>query len=128
MTTLTSKDLLDAARNAIEFVTPAQATEHLTHQDVVIVDVRDSAELNDGGTIEGAVHVPRGGLEFALDPASEFAHPDLTSGKDLIFLCGSGSRAAFAAKLAVDFGCRAKCLDGGFKRWKAEGHAVTDRW
>ncbi|MEM8988593.1 MAG: rhodanese-like domain-containing protein [Pseudomonadota bacterium] len=124
MSKVTSADLIAAAKAAIDHISVDDAKPLAGGGDVVFVDVRDSKEL-EAGAIPGAVHAPRGGLEFALDPASDFAVAELVSGKRLVMVCGSGGRAAFATKLAKDMGHDAVCLEGGFKGWKAGGGPVA---
>ena len=126
MATTTSAELMAAARSAIRYISLDDAKPLVDDPNTVFVDVRDSKELSDSGTIPGALHVPRGGLEFALDAASDFAMPELTSGKQLVLVCGSGARATFATKLAQDLGQNAICLEGGFKAWKASGAPVNE--
>jgi rhodanese-related sulfurtransferase len=93
---------------------------------VVFVDVREGEEIARLGKIEGAVHVPRGVLEFYIDPDSSL-HMDLfSSGKKLVFYCESGGRSLLAAKLAMDMGVTdAVHLEGGFKAWVDAGGATT---
>ena len=123
MGNVTSAQLLAEAKAAIDHVSVQDARSQADDGSAVLVDIRDSKEL-DAGAIPGAVHAPRGGLEFALDAQSDFAMPELTAGKRLIMVCGSGGRAAFATKLARDMGHDAACLEGGFKGWKAAGAPV----
>lgn len=125
MTLVTSNELLAEARKNIDYVSVDEAKTLHGSDDVVFVDIRDSKELVDPGAIPGAIHAPRGGLEFSLDPASELANPKLNSGKRLIMVCGSGGRATLATKLAKDMGHDAVCLEGGFKGWKAAGGPVA---
>ena len=118
MDPLSSAKLVADARSQIEHMDATAVYGVLTSPEYVIVDVRDSSEL-ESGFIPGSVHSHRGGLEFALDPASAMKDEQLTSGATLIMVCGSGGRAALATKLALDFGHRAICLDGGMKAWRA---------
>src|SRR5260370_1231708 len=66
--------------------------------DVVVVDVRDAPELATGGKIKGAVHVPRGMLEFRADPESPYHNPALRKEKTAVLYCASGGRSALAGK------------------------------
>jgi rhodanese-related sulfurtransferase len=66
--------------------------------DVVVVDVRDAPELATGGKIKGAVHVPRGMLEFRADPESPYHNPALRKEKTVVLYCASGGRSALAGK------------------------------
>ena len=120
MATLKSADLVAEAKAAIKHVSVDEVKTKLGDGSHVIVDVRDSAELQ-AGKIPGAVHAHRGGLEFALDPDSDFANPALTGGKTLVMVCGSGGRASLATQLALGFGHDAVCLEGGMKAWTAAG-------
>lgn len=119
MTKVTSADLLKAARAEINHLSVADAQALQQANEAVLVDIRDSKEL-EAGAITGAIHAPRGGLEFALDPASGMGMPALLEAPHLIMVCGSGGRAALATKLAQDMGHNASCLDGGFKAWSSQ--------
>lgn len=120
---MTSAERVAAAKAAIESMDIETAKDLIEDDRYVFVDVRDSAEL-DSGKIPGAVHAHRGGLEFALDKASEFSNAELIGGKTLIMVCGSGGRAALATKLANEFGLTAVCLVGGMKGWRAANGAI----
>ena len=61
------KDMLAAANSAVPRIQPADLRDRMSKGDVVLVDVRDAPELATGGKIKGAVHVPRGMLEFRAD-------------------------------------------------------------
>jgi rhodanese-related sulfurtransferase len=108
------------ARRVIGQITPSEAHAALSDERVLFVDIRDSSELS-AGMIEGAYHCPRGGLEFAFDATSDLGDKALLSGRRLVFVCGSGGRAALATKLAGEFGLDAVCLEGGMRAWKAAG-------
>lgn len=71
---------------------------------VVFVDVREGEELKKTGKLRGAVHVPRGFLEFYADPTSPTHKPELGAGKKLVLYCGSGSRSALGAKALLEMG------------------------
>ncbi len=120
MSAKTAQQMLDAAKAEINYMSVEDAKALHKDGSVLFVDLRDSKEL-EGGMIAGAVHAPRGGLEFALDPTSELARPELNAGKRLVMVCGAGGRATLATKLAKDMGYDAVCLAGGFKAWKEAG-------
>ena len=71
------KDMLAAANSAVPRIQPADLRDRMSKGDVVVVDVRDAPELATGGKIKGAVHVPRGMLEFRADPESPYHNPAL---------------------------------------------------
>jgi len=83
--------------------------------DVLIVDVRDAAELASGGKLKGAVHVSRGMLEFRADPESPYYNPAFQKDKTILVYCASGGRSALSGKTLKDFGYRSVFNAGGFK-------------
>jgi hypothetical protein len=95
---------------------------------VRFVDIRDVRELEREGQIPGAVHAPRGMLEFWVDPESPYYKPVLGQDQDLVLYCQSGWRSALATATLVDMGVeRIAHVDGGFAAWKAAGNPVADR-
>ena len=68
---ITSKDLLDAANAVVPRIDAATA-QHKMEQGALLLDIRDSTELEKMGRAEGSHHVPRGMLEFRADPASPY--------------------------------------------------------
>jgi rhodanese-related sulfurtransferase len=79
------KELLAEANAAVETIPAAAATHLFGDPTVVFVDIRDSAELARDGKIPGAVHVPRGSLEFAVDPESPMHKPVFGEQKKFVF-------------------------------------------
>lgn len=93
--------------------------------DVIMVDVREEEELDKFGVIPGAIHVPRGVLEFYIDPASTMHLEIFTSDRRMIFLCETGDRPLLATKVAIDMGVQNPLLlAGGFKAWAEAGGPV----
>src|SRR5580658_2129050 len=86
------KQLLAEANAAVETIPVQQALELANDPTVQFVDVREQVELNANGTIPGAVHAPRGLLEFIADPESPAHKKPLSSGKRLVLVCASGGR------------------------------------
>jgi rhodanese-related sulfurtransferase len=72
--------------------------------DVVFVDIRDVRELQREGMIPGAVHAPRGMLEFWVDPESPYYKDVFGSGKEFYFYCASAWRSALATLFGVAIG------------------------
>ncbi len=121
MEKLSSSVLLETARKNIEHISVADAKFKLNDQNYAFVDVREKHEY-EAGHIPSAIHAARGLLEFYLDPESDFYIKDLASAKTLIFVCGSGGRAALSAKLAKDFGYTVCCMTGGMRAWSEAGN------
>src|SRR5882757_4494484 len=99
----TVADMLAAARAAVPAVTPAEA-QALIDKGALVIDVRDSAEIAAGGKVKGAVHIPRGLLEFKADPAAPSHDPQLRQDRPILVYCASGGRSALAGKTLKDMG------------------------
>ena len=104
MTTKSAKDLVSEANRHVETLSGEEATKLVGQPDIVFVDLREGEELQKTGKVKGAVHVPRGFLEFQADPTSPTHKPELGSGKRLVLYCASGGRSALGAKALKDMG------------------------
>ena len=121
-----AKDLVTEANQQVETLTADQAVNLAGSADVVFVDVREGEELRKSGKMSGAVHVPRGFLEFQADPNSPTHKAELGGDKKLVLYCGSGSRSALAAKTLKDMGRQnVTHVAGGFSALKEAG-ALTE--
>ncbi|HET8991317.1 MAG TPA: molybdopterin-synthase adenylyltransferase MoeB [Acidimicrobiales bacterium] len=107
------RDLLNAAKAEIREVEPSAVAADLHHY--ALLDVREPDEFLQGA-IPGALHVPRGQLEFSI----EGRLPDKSV--PVAIYCAGGTRSAFAAKTLQDLGyLDVVSVVGGFNRWKDEG-------
>lgn len=121
------RDLVQEARQHIETLTLEDARGKLANETVQFIDLRDVRELWREGTIPGAIHVPRGMIEFWVDPESPYHKPIFASGKHFILFCASGWRSALATKAVADMGLENVAhIEGGFTAWKAAGGPVED--
>ncbi len=121
------KALVTEASAGIETLTIDEATALHGDADVVFIDLRDVRELWREGKVAGAVHVPRGMLEFWIDPASPYHKPIFAEDKRFVLYCGSGWRSALATKVAQDMGLAPVChIDGGYTAWKNAGLPTED--
>ena len=120
------KQLCAEAEDEIETMTVQQVMDVQNDNDVVLVDIRDVRELWRDGTIPGAQHMPRGMLEFWVDPESPYHRQIFTTGKKFIFYCAGGLRSALAAKAVSDMGLAPVAhMRGGYATWvKAEGPTI----
>jgi rhodanese-related sulfurtransferase len=89
-----------------------------------VVDVRDGAEVAAAGKVKGAVHVPRGMIEFRADPESPYHDKAFARDKTVIVYCASGGRSALAGKTLKDLGYNDVRNLGGFKDWVESGGPV----
>lgn len=115
-------DLVAEAKSRIENLDPDAVENELQNGDAVLVDIRDSPELEENGRIPGAVHIPRGMLEFRADTTSPYHHAPLDPSKSVILHCASGGRSALAAQTLQEMGYEQVAhLDGGINAWKEAG-------
>ena len=114
--------LLDEANETVKAVTCAVLADQIGDPDLVLVDLRDIRELQKEGLLKGAVHAPRGMLEFWIDPDSPYARKIFQEDKRFVFYCRSGWRSALATAVAGRLGLqRASHLEGGFAAWLESG-------
>lgn len=93
--------------------------------EALVVDIRDPRELEREGRFPGAIHAPRGMLEFWFDPASPYHKEAFATDKKLILFCAGAWRSSLATKQLQDMGAENVAeMDGGFKAWKEEGRPV----
>lgn len=114
-------DLVAEAKSQIENLGPDEVEDELQRGDAVLVDIRDAPE-REHGSIPGAVHVPRGMLEFRADTTSPYHQEPLDPSKRVILHCASGGRSALAVRTLQTMGYENVAhLDGGFDAWKESG-------
>ena len=111
-----SSELVDNALKEIKTITIDEAHSKMIEGKSNIIDIRDIRELQNEGKVEGAVHIPRGMLEFWLDPESAyFKEGKLDLNKEMVLFCAGGLRSALAAKTLKDMGFeKVSHIDGGF--------------
>ena len=118
------KQMMEAANAVVPKITPAEAREMIAKGNTVVVDVRDTPELEKSGKIAGAVHHSRGMLEFRADPDSPYYDKNFAKDKSIIVYCASGGRSALAGKVLKDMGYTQVFNMGAFKDWAESGGAV----
>ncbi|WP_274628852.1 rhodanese-like domain-containing protein [Arvimicrobium flavum] len=118
------KELMAAANAAVPKITPSEARKLIAEQNALVVDVRDTTELQASGKVKGAVHVPRGMLEFRADADTPYHDKNFTKDRPIIVYCASGGRSALSGKLLKDFGYSNVHNLGAFKDWAESGGEV----
>jgi rhodanese-related sulfurtransferase len=125
--TKTAKDLVAEANQTVETLSAEDAVKLVGDPGVVLVDVREGEELQKTGKVQGAVHVPRGFLEFQADPASASHKPELGGGKRLVLYCASGNRSALGAKALTEMGIgNVAHVVGGFAALQQAGAPIEE--
>ena len=125
MTSKSATDLVKEAKQQIENLTPDQVQQELSNGNATLIDIRESEELKQNGKIAGAVHAPRGMLEFYADSSLPYHRPEFDKNKRIILHCASGGRSALAAATLKQMGYeKVAHLDGGLKAWKDSGKPI----
>lgn len=122
------KELIREARERIVTLSLEEAQAKLDQPDTVFVDIRDVRELEREGLIPGALHAPRGMLEFWVDPDSPYHKPVFAEDKEFVLYCASAWRSSLATAALHDMGLdRVSHIEGGFKAWKEAGLPVAEK-
>ena len=111
-----SSQLVDEALKEIKTINTDEAFQIIESGNCNLIDIRDIRELEKEGRVENSHHVPRGMLEFWLDPNSPyFQQGKLDQNKEMVLFCAGGLRSALAAKSLKDMGFeKVSHIDGGF--------------
>ena len=111
-----SQTLVSEALKEIKTISTDDAYKMFSDNQCNLIDIRDIRELQKEGQVEGANHIPRGMLEFWLDPESVyFKEGKLDLDKEMVLFCAGGLRSALAAKSLKDMGFKkVSHIDGGF--------------
>ena len=120
--------LITEALSKIETLNLEQANAFLGDADTSFIDIRDIRELEREGMLPGALHAPRGMLEFWVDPESPYYKPVFGEGKRLVLYCASAWRSALATETLQRMGVPRVChIAGGFTAWKAAQLPIVDK-
>jgi hypothetical protein len=116
MTIKSSQTLVSEALKEIKTITPAEALKLSNEGKCNLIDIREKGELDKMGRVENSNHIPRGMLEFWLDPNGPyFKEGKLDMNKEIVLFCAGGLRSALAAKSLKEMGFEnVSHIDGGF--------------
>ena len=122
-----SRDLVTEALNEIKTISPQEGLKKINNKSCNLIDIRDIRELERLGRIENSLHVPRGMLEFWMDPESQyFKDGKIDINKEMVLFCAGGMRSALAAKSLKDMGFKkVSHIDGGFGALKQSKFKIT---
>ena len=111
-----SQTLVSEALDQIKTISTDEAHKMVSENQCNLIDIRDIRELEKEGRVENSNHIPRGMLEFWLDPDSAyFKKGKLDRNKEMVLFCAGGLRSALAAKSLKDMGFeKVSHIDGGF--------------
>tara|TARA_Y100000589_G_scaffold40699_1_gene34180 strand:- start:182 stop:565 length:384 start_codon:yes stop_codon:yes gene_type:complete len=127
MTIKSSQELVENALREIKTLSVDDALKLVKEDKCNLVDIRDLRELEKEGRIEKSNHIPRGVLEFWLDPNSAFIqNGNIDLDKEIVLFCAGGSRSALATKSLKDMGYKnVSHVEGGFSSMKNNGFDVV---
>ena len=117
MTIKSSQTLVSEALKEVKTLTPDEALKLSNEGICNLIDIREKGELDNTGRVENSNHIPRGMLEFWLDPESPyFKNSKLDMSKEMVLFCAGGLRSALAAKALKEMGFeKVSHIDGGFE-------------
>ena len=124
-----SQKLVDEALKSIETLNSSEVKKLAESDEITLIDVRDIREIWKEGTIENAKHIPRGMLEFWLDPESTYYQANkIKDVKKMVLFCALGLRSALATKSLIDMGFKNVAhVDGGFDALKKSGLKIINK-
>ena len=111
-----SQTLVSEALNEVKTITADEALKLSNEGACALIDIREKGELDKTGRIENSNHIPRGMLEFWLDPEGPyFKSGKIDMNKEMVLFCAGGLRSALAAKSLKEMGFeKVSHIDGGF--------------
>ena len=124
-----SQTLVEEAQKSIETLSSDEVKKLAENKEITLIDVRDIREIWKEGTIENSKHIPRGMLEFWLDPESTYYQANkIKYIKKMVLFCALGWRSALATKSLVDMGFKNVAhVEGGFDALKKSGLKVVTK-
>ena len=124
-----SKELVDEANKTIKVMSSEEVKSAYEKGEITLVDVRDIRELWKDGTIKNSIHIPRGMLEFWLDPQSSyFQEKKIGDMKNIVLYCALGFRSALATKALKEMGfTNVANAEGGFDSLKKAGLPIVNK-
>ena len=122
-----SQDLVNEANQSIETLDTTKVKLMVENNECILMDIRDIRELWKEGTVKNSRHIPRGMLEFWLDPQSSyFRENNFNFRKKIILYCALGMRSALATKSLIDMGFKNVAhVNGGFDSLKQCGLEIV---
>ena len=129
MNNKSSQTLVKEAQKSIETLNSNEVKKLVESKEITLIDVRDIRELWKEGTIENSKHIPRGMLEFWLDPESTYYQANkIKDVKKMVLFCALGWRSALATKSLIEMGfTNVAHVDGGFDALKKSGLKVVSK-
>ena len=127
MTIKSSQSLVKEALAQIKTISSDEAKKKINDKECNLIDLRDIRELEKNGRVENSIHIPRGMLEFWMDPESAyFKDGKIDMNKEMVLFCAGGLRSALSAKSLQEMGFKkVSHIDGGFTSMRNNGFKIT---
>jgi len=111
-----SQTLVSEALSEVKTITADEALKLSNEDKCTLIDIREKGELDKTGRVENSNHIPRGMLEFWLDPEGPyFKSGKIDMNKEMVLFCAGGLRSALAVKSLKEMGFeKISHIDGGF--------------
>ena len=124
-----SQTLVEEAQKSIETLSSDEVKKLVENKEITLIDVRDIREIWKEGTIENSKHIPRGMLEFWLDPESTYYQANkIKDINKMVLFCALGWRSALATKSLVEMGFKNVAhVEGGFDALKKNGSKIIEK-
>ena len=121
----TAKDYLDEANAVVKKIDFADAIEKHNSKSSIFIDVRDSGDIANTGTITDALKIQRGLIEFVADEATKLYNDALKKDSEIILVCGAGGQAALTGKTLIDMGYTNVSNVGAIGDWEKNGGPMS---
>ena len=121
----TSKDYLEEANKVVKKIEMNDALEKHKNNSAIFIDVRDSSDIAETGTITGALKIQRGLIEFVADDSHGLHNKALKKDSEIILVCGAGGQAALTGKTLLDMGYSNVSNVGAISDWENKGGPMT---
>ena len=127
MTIKSSQSLVKEALAQIKTISSDEAKKKINDKECNLIDLRDIRELEKNGRVENSIHIPRGMLEFWMDPESAyFKDGKIDMNKEMVLICAGCLRSALSAKSLQEMGFKkVSHIDGGFASMRNNGFKIT---
>ena len=127
MTIKSSQSLVKEALAQIKTISSDEAKKKINDKECNLIDLRDIRELEKNGRVENSIHIPRGMLEFWMDPESAyFKDGKIDMNKEMVLFCAGGLRSALSTKSLQEMGFKkVSHIDGGFASMRNNGFKIT---
>ena len=121
----TAKDYLDEANAVVKKIDFDAALQKHNSKSAVFIDVRDSGDIAKTGTINDALKIQRGLIEFVADEATKLYNDALKKDSEIILVCGAGGQAALTGKTLIDMGYTNVSNVGAIGDWEKNGGPMS---